>query len=280
VLLQAPKASQQRLLARLRAKHSATPVFEEQCARSDTGILVFRSADPEQLNASILRDAPLCLALARAPFIAKQWTDRREDLTAAFAETCAQAHASGETVKLSAPGTIRRVLLDAVLSVASAQCLTTSSETRTFVVAAAKAGDHFFYATAGRVDERADALAHGWPSRPLFPMGHWHPTAAAADRHGGDASICKAFAKLSSLFCEEPTFEAALAAAAARPEPADRTVADDPAATTVVPDEPAVRTVAGDTAGSSAADGAAGSSAAGGSCSCAIDSTPHNGPNP
>ena len=68
VLLQAPRISAARVLARIKSKHTAgTLIFEEQCSRSETGVLLYRAAEPAALIASILSDAPLCLALARSP---------------------------------------------------------------------------------------------------------------------------------------------------------------------------------------------------------------------
>ena len=206
ILLQAPRISAARVLARIKSKHTAgTLIFEEQCSRSETGVLLYRAAEPAALIASILSDAPLCLALARSPFITTGWTESKNDLISAFLEACAKAHAAGELVKLSAPASLRRILLEAVLNSANARCLATTLETRTFVVAATKLGQ-FFYAMENAKDDELPAYSFLHGRSFLAAIGIKRINRATPAEHG------KAFAKLTN-YSWTAGLEAALRAA-------------------------------------------------------------------
>lgn len=216
VLLQVSHSHRERIIARVRQHTAAAPAFEEICQHGDNGILLYRCGTQDSTTAllqSIFRDEPLCSALPRQPFVASSCTESVDELTTTFVAACTNAHASGNTVKLSGALAIRSALLDAALGTTSASCLVASGETMTFHVASAYRGGAYFYHTSAtptwRPSDEAVKVVNYCPS--LCPPGHWHTPADTKDAAG----VCKAFYKLRELIAEEPPLLASLAHAAA-----------------------------------------------------------------
>ena len=229
VLLKVPWTHRDRVIARMCGRHHACPLFEETCQKNDVAVMLFKAVDVDRLVDDILLDHPLCAALARAPFVASRQTESIGVLAEAFKEVCACAHSKGDTVMLSAPETVRRSLLEAVLETPWEECLVTGVASRTYHIASAVRCAAFFYHTkaaptrpsASQPRGSATSMTslpnpHPWP---LYPRGHWHAsdTGDAGDGNGGEEGhVCRASYKLSEVFVEDESFGAALTAATAK----------------------------------------------------------------
>ena len=213
LLLQVGKAQCKRIKSRM-YDHGARLVFEELCQKNDTVALLFKSDEQglEQLLQRVLADWPLCSALTRAPFVTSRCSFSSgevlpPELVDAFYTVCSQAAAAGHTVKLSAPTSIRRAMLDAILGRARDEVthgLAASGERAVFHVASVVRGAAFFYHTVAAPAHPPHGVLHD-------KAGHWH-SAQEFDKEGAaKPSVCRAYFKLAEALYEEPSFAAALA---------------------------------------------------------------------
>jgi 23S rRNA U2552 (ribose-2'-O)-methylase RlmE/FtsJ len=146
--------------------------------------------------------------LTRLPFIASVCSHSAAEVAAAFVLACEIAAADAGKVKLSAPTSLRRTLLDAVLRSPVASSLVTTGETLTFQVARCFGAAYFYDSEAVPPwCPSADSLESSLG--PSEQHGHWH-SANALDKSGAKLSVCRAFYKLSEVFHEEPSFRSAL----------------------------------------------------------------------
>ena len=213
VLIQVCSLHLDRALERMTALHGAgAPIFVEKCPKGEASTCLFRCCDLSRLLDSVLRDIPLCRVLTRLPFIASVCSHSAAEVAAAFVLACEIAAADAGKVKLSAPTSLRRTLLDAVLRSPVASSLVTTGETLTFHVGRCFGAAYFYDSEAvPSWCPSADTLeASLGPSEQL---GHWH-SANALDKSGAKLSVCRAFYKLSEVFHEEPSFRSALTDAA------------------------------------------------------------------
>ena len=191
------------------ALHGAgAPIFVEKCPKGEASTCLFRCCDLSRLLDSVLRDIPLCRVLTRLPFIASVCSHSAAEVAAAFVLACEIAAADAGKVKLSAPTSLRRTLLDAVLRSPVASSLVTTGETLTFQVARCFGAAYFYDSEAvPSWCPSADSLESSLG--PSEQLGHWH-SANALDKSGAKLSVCRAFYKLSEVFHEEPSFRSAL----------------------------------------------------------------------
>lgn len=218
LVLQVGKPHRERTMERMACHaYNAALIFEEQCQKSDVGLLIFRTdQDTQQLLKAALDDWPLCLALTRAPFVASccsiaptsatdgNGTSAPVELVKSWRTACAAATNEGRKLKLSAPLAIRQALLDAVLAApTTAASLVTSGEDLVFHVASAFRGLAYFY--------HAHA-AETYPPHPALreKIGHWH-SSASSDKSGKSLDVCRAHYKLREAFREEASLANGLA---------------------------------------------------------------------
>ena len=233
LLLQASSAHRERVIARMVSdRHQAeSPIFAEDCQKNDSGVLLFRprvtmkpSKDGattllDSLLTSVLTDSPLCCVLSRMPFIASSCTESLESVEAAFTGCCTAAFSASRTLKLSAPQSVRRRLLDAALNTPAAACLTPSPlHAGVFSVAGVYRSAAFFYShtasapfTAAAAESSSSSAAAAASSSLEHPAGHWR-SSASHDKSGVQSSICRAYFKLSELLYEDSAIQSALAA--------------------------------------------------------------------
>jgi len=209
VLFQVCSLHLDRALERMTALHGAgAPIFVEKCPKGEASTCLFRCCDLSRLLDSVLRDIPLCRVLTRLPFIASVCSHSAAEVAAAFVLACEIAAADAGKVKLSAPTSLRRTLLDAVLRSPVASSLVTTGETLTFQVARCFGAAYFYDSEAvPSWCPSADSLESSLG--PSEQHGHWH-SANALDKSGAKLSVCRAFYKLSEVFHEEPSFRSAL----------------------------------------------------------------------
>ena len=190
VLVQTCSMHWDRVMVRMQEKHGAgVPVFVEQCCKGDTSTLLFRTTAVECLLAAVLRDAPLCRVLTRMPFIALHCGRSTTEVGSAFGAACRAAHARGDRLKLSAPASIRRSLLAAILSdTASATCLASSSETSTFHVASVYRSAAWLYGDAVPAWSWSCSASEATEAGEQA-LGHWH-SSAVLDKSGSKLSVC------------------------------------------------------------------------------------------
>ena len=226
VVLQVPHAHRERVLSRVQEQHLAgSALFEEPVHKNDTSCVLYRTANLNSLIDSVLGDLTLCARLCRMPFIAERCTEDFAELLAAFSAVCTVAEEAGDSVKLSAPASIRRRLLDAVLSgpcAASANaCLVTTGETRVFYVASICRCAAFLFSAAAAPANAVprESLLLATQRLSLLPPGHWHPAVTVACRRQDEnpaaapeaavldsGSCSRASFKLSEALAEEPSF--------------------------------------------------------------------------
>jgi 23S rRNA U2552 (ribose-2'-O)-methylase RlmE/FtsJ len=226
VLLQASRIHHERVITRMLQRHNAIgPVFKEDCTHGDVGTLCFRSStvDAFGLLAAVLSDVPLCSALTRQPFVADNSTDSKDVLQAAFCTACAE---SSIGVKLSAPSSIRRSLIEAAMASPHGECLATHNHAAVFHVASSHRGATFLYyhaAVAAPPQRQENASSHADEVATYYcaseAKGHW-ASPSSLDKGGEKLSVCRAFYKLSELVTEDPDFLAALSDEAATLRPA------------------------------------------------------------
>ena len=215
VLLQASRIHHERVLSRLFEKHGASAVFVEDCVHGDVGTMCFRSLDASSsvstLLEALLADVPLCSVLSRAPFVASKSTPSASELASAFLAACSSASAAGRTIKLSAPSSVRRGLIDAALASPYASSLATHDSASIYHVASANRGALFLYHHSAAASKQPPTHDDESPSVVKVQCaseakGHWHSAPALAlDKSGKKLSVCRAYYKLSELLIEEPS---------------------------------------------------------------------------